>query len=30
VVVSVLIVHGGVGGQTAAPIARQMIEDALQ
>jgi peptidoglycan glycosyltransferase len=30
VVVSVLIVHGGVGGQTAAPIARQMIEDALR
>jgi peptidoglycan glycosyltransferase len=30
VVVSVLIVHGGVGGQTAAPVARQMIEDALR
>ena len=30
VVVSVLIVHGGVGGTTAAPIARQMIEDALR
>jgi cell division protein FtsI/penicillin-binding protein 2 len=27
---SVLIVHGGVGGTTAAPIARQMIEDALR
>jgi peptidoglycan glycosyltransferase len=30
VVVSVLIVHGGVGGEVAAPIARTMIEDALQ
>jgi peptidoglycan glycosyltransferase len=29
VVVSVLIVHGGVGGQTAAPIARDMIDAAL-
>ena len=30
VVVSVLIVHGGVGGKTAAPIARQVIDAALQ
>jgi beta-lactamase class D len=30
VVVSVLVVHGGVGGQTAAPIARDMIDAALQ
>jgi peptidoglycan glycosyltransferase len=30
VVVSVLIVHGGVGGAVAAPLARQMIEAALQ
>jgi cell division protein FtsI/penicillin-binding protein 2 len=30
VVVSVLIVHGGVGGETAAPLARQMIEAALR
>ena len=29
VVVSVLIVHGGVGGEVAAPIARAMIDDAL-
>ena len=29
VVVSVLVVHGGVGGKTAAPIARAMIDDAL-
>ena len=29
VVVSVLIVHGGVGGETAAPIARAMIDAAL-
>jgi cell division protein FtsI/penicillin-binding protein 2 len=29
VVVSVLIVHGGVGGKTAAPIAREMIDAAL-
>jgi penicillin-binding protein A len=29
VVVSVLVVHGGVGGKTAAPIAREMIDDAL-
>jgi peptidoglycan glycosyltransferase len=29
VVVSVLIVHGGVGGKTAAPIARAMIDAAL-
>jgi hypothetical protein len=25
----VLIVHGGVGGETAAPIARDMIDAAL-
>jgi beta-lactamase class D len=30
VVVSVLIVHGGVGGTVAAPLARQMIEAALR
>jgi penicillin-binding protein A len=30
VVVSVLIVHGGVGGAVAAPLARRMIEAALQ
>jgi penicillin-binding protein A len=30
VVVAVLIVHGGVGGTTAAPIARQVIDAALQ
>jgi beta-lactamase class D len=30
VVVSVLIVHGGVGGEVAAPIARAMIDDALE
>ena len=30
VVVAVLIVHGGVGGDVAAPIARAMIDDALQ
>jgi penicillin-binding protein A len=30
VVVSVLIVHGGVGGTVAAPIARSMIDAALQ
>jgi peptidoglycan glycosyltransferase len=30
VVVSVLIVHGGVGGAVAAPLARQMIEAALR
>jgi peptidoglycan glycosyltransferase len=30
VVVSVLIVHGGVGGEVAAPIARSMIEAALR
>jgi peptidoglycan glycosyltransferase len=30
VVVAVLIVHGGVGGEVAAPIARAMIDDALQ
>ena len=30
VVVSVLIVHGGVGGVVAAPLARQMIEAALR
>jgi cell division protein FtsI/penicillin-binding protein 2 len=30
VIVSVLIVHGGVGGVTAAPIARQVIDAALQ
>jgi peptidoglycan glycosyltransferase len=30
VVVSVLIVHGGVGGEVAAPLARQMIEAALR
>jgi peptidoglycan glycosyltransferase len=30
VVVSVLIVHGGVGGTVAAPLARQMIDAALR
>jgi len=30
VVVAVLIVHGGVGGEVAAPIAGAMIDDALQ
>jgi cell division protein FtsI/penicillin-binding protein 2 len=30
VVVAVLVVHGGVGGTTAAPIARQVIDAALQ
>ena len=30
VVVAVLVVHGGVGGQTAAPIARAVIDAALE
>ncbi|MGZ4430475.1 MAG: penicillin-binding transpeptidase domain-containing protein [Gaiellales bacterium] len=30
VAVAVMVVHGGVGGETAAPIARQVVEAALQ